>query len=244
MTADKPTYLVFGADGGIGQRVVHHLIERDASVVAGVRDRNAGTASDSRVHRVECDVTDPSQVAAAFDAAREFGGGTLDGVALCVGSILLKPAHLTTDEEWATTVAKNLSAAFYVARSAGKTMRDGGSVVFCSSAAASVGLPNHDAIAAAKAGIEGLVRSASATYASRGLRFHAVAPGLVDTPLAAAVTSHPKSLETSIAMHPLGRIGSPDEVARAIDWLLDPRNSWISGDVLRVDGGLATLRRR
>ena len=105
-------------------------------------------------------------------------------------------------------------------------------------------MPNHDAIGAAKAGVEGLVRSASATYAKRGLRFHAVAPGLVDTPLAAAITSNPKAVEASAAMHPLGRIGEPEEIARAIEFLLDPENSWLSGDVMRMDGGLANLRSR
>ena len=86
------------------------------------------------------------------------------------------------------------------------------------------------------------MRSAAATYASRGLRFNAVAPGLVRTPLADAITSNPAALESSTNMHALGRIGEPRDVASAITWLLDPSNDWISGHVLRVDGGLANLR--
>ena len=91
-----------------------------------------------------------------------------------------------------------------------------------SSAAARLGLANHEAIAAAKAGVHGLVLSAAASYASRGIRVNAVAPGLVRTPLTARLTANEASLKASTALHALGRIGEPDDVASAIEWLLDP----------------------
>lgn len=238
-------FVVFGGTGGIGGAVVQALADHGARVlVAARRPERAGTGSRrDGVEPFACDVTEPGAVEAALQQAAAIADGAPPaGVALCVGSILLKPAHLTTDEEWDQVLAVNLSAAFRIARAAGKTMRSGGSVVFCSTAAAAVGLPNHDAIAAAKAGIEGLARSAAATYAARGLRFSCVAPGLVDTELAAAITGNERALATSRAMHPLGRIGVPADVASAIVWLLDPANTWTSGSVLRVDGGLAQLR--
>ena len=71
-----------------------------------------------------------------------------------------------------------------------------------------------------------------------------MAPGLVDTPLAARLTSNERSLEASRAMHPLGRIGRPGDVASAIDWLLDPANDWVTGQTLGLDGGLANLKGR
>ena len=111
-------------------------------------------------------------------------------------------------------------------------------------AAARLGLANHEAIAAAKAGIIGLTLSAAATYAARGLRVNAVAPGLVRTPMTTRITSSEPALKSSMAMHALGRIGEPEEVASAIAWLLDAEQSWVSGLVLGVDGGLATLRTR
>ena len=122
--------------------------------------------------------------------------------------------------------------------------KDGGSIVLMSSAAAMVGLPNHDAIAAAKAGVIGLMRSAAATYAAYGIRVNAVAPGLVDTPMSRSITSNETSLNASIAMHPLGRIGTPEDVASAICWLLGPLSTWVTGQAIGVDGGLATLKAR
>ena len=159
--------------------------------------------------------------------------------------MLLKPAHLTSPEEWAETIATNLGSGFATVRAAGKLMaRGGGSVVLLSTAAARHGLANHEAIAAAKAGLVGLALSAAATYGPRGLRVNCVAPGLVRTPLTERITSNEASLKASVAMHSLGRIGEPEEVASAIAWLLDPEQSWVTGQVLGVDGGLGSVRAR
>ena len=123
-------------------------------------------------------------------------------------------------------------------------MSGGGSIVLVSSAAARTGLANHEAIAAAKAGVMGLTLSAAASYAARGIRVNCVAPGLVETPLAARITGNEGSLQASKAMHALGRIGQPGDVASAMAWLLDPANSWVTGQVIGVDGGLGTIRPR
>jgi NAD(P)-dependent dehydrogenase (short-subunit alcohol dehydrogenase family) len=190
------------------------------------------------------EATDPDAVDACADAAAEALGG-LDGIVCCAGSILLKPAHLTSTAEWNATLAVNLSSGFGCVRAAGRLMKaEGGSVVLVSSAAARIGLANHEAIAAAKAGIIGLVKSAAATYARQTIRFNAVAPGLVRTPLAKGLVASELAEKASVAMHPLGRLGEPGDVARAIAFLLDPAQSWITGQVLGVDGGLADLKAR
>jgi 3-oxoacyl-[acyl-carrier protein] reductase len=189
------------------------------------------------------EATDPDTIDACADAAAAALGG-LDGITNCVGSILLKPAHLTSTADWSATIATNLTSAFGCVRAAGRLLRaEGGSVVLVSSAAARVGLANHEAIAAAKAGIMGLVLSAAATYARQKIRFNAVAPGLVRTPLAAGLVSSELAEKASIGMHPLGRLGEPEDVARAIVWLLDPAQSWVTAQVIGVDGGLADVKR-
>ena len=189
------------------------------------------------------EATDPDKIDACADAAAASLGG-LDGITNCVGSILLKPAHLTSTADWQATIATNLTSAFGCVRAAGRLLKaEGGSVVLVSSAAARVGLANHEAIAAAKAGIMGLVLSAAATYARQKIRFNAVAPGLVRTPLAAGLVSSELAEKASIGMHPLGRLGEPGDVARAIVWLLDPAQSWVTAQVIGVDGGLADVKR-
>ena len=105
-------------------------------------------------------------------------------------------------------------------------------------------LPNHEAIAAAKAGVIGLTLSAAASYAGYGIRVNCVAPGLVKTPLTQRITGNENLLRASIAMHPLQRIGEPADVVSAIAWLADPRNGWITGQILGVDGGLGSVRSR
>ncbi len=135
-----------------------------------------------------------------------------------------------------------------VVRAAGKHMRGngdpGGSVVLMSTCAARVGLPNHEAIAAAKAGVIGLTQAAAASYANNRLRFNCVAPGLVETPLSEKITRNKAALDASIAMHPLGRIGKPAEVAQSVAWLLSPQSGFVTGQTIGIDGGLATVKTR
>lgn len=190
------------------------------------------------------DLTNEEEVASLIDfATRE--AGSPGGIIHAVGSILLKPAHITRLEELRETIDINLISAFLMVKHGAKAMLgSGGSMVFFSTVATGIGLPNHEAIAAAKAGIEGLIISAAATYAGKGIRFNAVAPGLTDTPLAARITSNEASLKASVALHPLGRIGRADDIASAACWLVNPEQDWITGQVLRVDGGLSSIRPR
>jgi 3-oxoacyl-[acyl-carrier protein] reductase len=237
--------LIVGATGGIGRALAEGLHAEGAGLVLAARGATALEALGERLG-AETLVTDATDIEAFGDAvgrvATSPAGEALTGIALCVGAILLKPAHRTRAAEWHEVIARNLTTAFAVTRAAGLHLGAGGSVVLVSSAAARIGLQNHEAIAASKAGIEGLVRSAAATYARKGLRFNAVAPGLVRTPLAGALASDPKMAEASAKMHPLGRIGEPEDVARAMAFLLAPAQSWVTGQVLGVDGGLADLK--
>lgn len=247
-TNSKPVYAILGATGGIGAALCRLLAKQGARLVIGARDEDKLAALASELGELNAaylvtDATQSEQVD-AFIAHALATYGQLDGAANCVGSLLLKPAHITTNDEWDFTLRQNLNSAFYLLRAATKAMKAGGSVVLLSSAAARTGLANHEAIAAAKAGVIGLTLSAAASYAARNIRVNCVAPGLVATPLTARITGNEASLKASAAMHALGRVGAPEEIASAVAWLLDPSNSWVTGQVIGVDGGLSSVRPR
>lgn len=115
-------------------------------------------------------------------------------------------------------------------------------MVFVSSVAGSYGLTNHEAIAAAKGGLEAMVRSAASTYAKRGIRVNAVAPGLTDTRLAATVLRSDAIREASVSMIPLHRLNQPEEVANSMAWLLTDAPDNLTGQIIHLDGGMAKLR--
>ena len=169
--------LIVGATGGIGSALSRRLAKQGAHLALAARTPEAleSLAHETGGIAIRMDATQPTDVDAAF--ARTVGEyGRLDGVAHCVGSLLLKPAHSTTNEEWDQTLLANLSSAFYVLRAAARVMqRTGGSIVLISSAAASTGLANHEAIAAAKGGIAAMSISAAATYASRNITHEVLA---------------------------------------------------------------------
>lgn len=245
--SDESRFLIFGATGAVGEALSRLLVECGSQVFLAGRnlERLERTARELGMPFDQIDAGDSDSIESCFQQAAE-GFGRIDGVANCIGSVLLKPAHLTSDEEWNQTLTTNLFSAFSVVRGAARAMRQtGGSVVLVSTAATRLGLPNHEAIAAAKAGIEGLTRSAAATYASAGIRFNAVAPGLVRSNMTRRLWETPAAAETSLQMHALGRLGEPLDVARLMAFLLDPQNNWITGQVIGVDGGLgAVLPRR
>lgn len=244
--APGAVYVVLGATGGIGTALARRLAAGGARLVVAARDSEkleelAGSI-DATPHVL--DATRFEEVERGVQQAVE-RYGRVDGVANCVGSVLLKPAHLTSEDEWQQTLALNLGSAFATVRAGARAMmKSGGSLVLISSAAARVGLVNHEAIAAAKAGVEGLVRAAAASYARYGIRVNAVAPGLVRTPLTAMITSNEAAERASIAMHAIGRLGLPRDIASVVAWLLNPRNDWVTGQVLGIDGGLSTVRTR
>jgi 3-oxoacyl-[acyl-carrier protein] reductase len=228
----KQVAIIFGGSGGIGSALAKKLQQRDYQLflVARSGDRLDQVASELGADIFVASATEENEVEGAFEEAmHKFG--QIDAVANCVGSILLKPAHATSLNEWQETFTTNATSSFLILRSAVKAMTgSGGSIALVSSVAASYGLGNHEAIAAAKAAVEGLTRS--------------VAPGLVDTPLSKKLTGSEVALKASRAMHPLGRIGAADEIASALAWFLSPEQSWVTGQVLGVDGGMGRVHSR
>ena len=198
--------LIGGITGGIGSSVAKLLSSQGHTVSGYARSEDQLTALKSEypnIHASSADATDTTDLAEAFKSAHE-AMGSIDVYIHAIGSIIIKPAHLTNQAQWLETLNLNLSSAFYALKEAVAIMQkqSHGSLIFYSSTAARIGIPNHEAIAASKAGIEALVRSSAATYSNRNIRFNCIAPGLTDTNLAKPITSNPQALEISKKMAP------------------------------------------
>jgi 3-oxoacyl-[acyl-carrier protein] reductase len=243
-----PLVAILGATGSIGSQIARGLVERGQSVLLVGRNREKLAAFAGEIGQpwAAVDFASSAAVEEALRSAAEAQGG-VHGIVNCVGSILLKPAHTTTDDEFRQMLETNLFSAFAAVRAAGKLMRtQGGAVVLFASAAADIGIQNHEAIAAAKGGVAALARSAAATYASSNIRVNAISPGLTKTELTRRIWENPASAGASEELHALGRLGEPADIAALALWLLDPNNNWITGQVIAVDGGLSRVlpRRR
>lgn len=229
--------VIAAAYGGIGSALVSKLAAAGHELL--LLGRNAEKLQPLGHPYAALDLTNLEALESAIA-----GFGPIDAFVNCAGSILLKPAHITSEAEFDQTISTNLKTAFFSVRAATKNMPNGGSIVLMATAAARIGYANHEAIAAAKGGVIGLTLSAAATYANRNIRVNCVAPGLVNTPLSAKITGNEAALKTSTSLHALNRIGKPEDVANMLAFLVDPANSWITGQVFGIDGGLGALRAR
>ncbi len=239
------SFLLVGGSSDIARHLAtllldegHHvtLLARDAERVADLVQRGAMF--------VQGDALNESTVQSAVAQAAEQCEDGLSGMAHLVGSIALRPPHATKLDDFTAVLHTNLISAFLALKTAGKAMlkRGTGRMVFTSSVAGSYGLTNHEAIAAAKGGIEAMVRSAASTYAQRGLRVNAVAPGLTETRLGATVLRSDAIREASVGMIPLKRINEPEEIAQSMHWLLTGAPDNLTGQVLHLDGGMSNIR--
>lgn len=242
---ENQVILILGATGGIGSIVAKKASKLGAQIVLVARTKKNLINLESQLKNaisIQADVTkqeDLERVVKEID--EKFG--KIDILIHAVGSILLKPIHILKLEEFEETLKLNLTSAFLAIKAVirGMMRRKKGSIVIVSSVAGSKGLRNHEAISAAKGGLESMIRSAAITYASKGIRFNGVALGLVDTPLSAnaKLTTNDKALKISNEMHPLGRIGKPEDIVDAILYLASEKSSWVTGTIIPIDGGLA-----
>ncbi|HYN47569.1 MAG TPA: SDR family NAD(P)-dependent oxidoreductase [Candidatus Nanopelagicales bacterium] len=243
----QPVAVVTGATGAIGSATARRLVAAGWHVALVGRDAARLDALAAEIGSAAVCLVADATVSSAVDAA--FAGaveqlGPPDGLVHAVGSTLLKPVHALSDAEIDDVLAVNLLSAFYALRAFVRAVPRGrpASVVLFSSAATKIGLLNHEAIAAAKGGIEGLVTSAAASYAGRGIRVNALAPGLVRSNLTRRLVENEATLRASETMHPLGRVGEAEDVAGLAAFLLSRDASWMTGQVIAVDGGLSSVK--
>ncbi len=240
----RPIALITGATGGLGQAVAKQL-QADHRLALMARDAYKLQQCYGDVH-----LQLASPLAHLTDAeamlqqvVSQYGVPTV--LVHCVGSIKLGNLHRLSEQDFVDTLHNNLTSAFFVLSAFVKTLKQhkqSGCAVFVSSAAARIGTQNHEAIAAAKAGLEGLVISAAASYASSQIRINAVAPGILDTPAVQTLIGSEAGRSLASKQYPLPGIGDPHQVASLIHWLVSEQANRVTGQVWSVDGGFASIR--
>ena len=236
MTNPQKPYLVIGGTSGIGAEVVRLLRESGSEVVIASRTAEKTAAADG--------VTTLSWDAEEGDLPKESLPEQIQGMVYCPGTINLKPFQRLSDADFERDFEVNLLGAVRAIRGALPALKRAdlpASIVLFSTVAVGSGMPFHASIGSAKGAVEGLCRSLAAELAPK-VRVNAIAPSLTDTPLAERLVASPERRESSAKRHPLGRIGSAEEVAWLATRLLGREMSWATGQVFHLDGGLSTLR--
>ena len=234
--------LIFGATGGIGRALSRKLAALDTPVFLSAKSHKplASLATEIDAPYAVCDVLETSSITDTVQQAA--ANGSIGGLAYCVGSIVLKPLRSVTEADFDNAFHLNVVGAAMAIKAAHKALLEaGGSVVLFSTIAVAQGFTNHSVISAAKGGIEGLTRSAAAELAPK-VRVNAVAPSLTRTPLSGEITKNDAMAKAIAQLHAIPRLGEPDDIASAAAFLLGPESSWMTGQVVHVDGGRGRVR--
>jgi 3-oxoacyl-[acyl-carrier protein] reductase len=235
-------YIIAGSTGTLGSAIVDDLSKSNEIFLIG-RDEDKLKEQSSK-YNCKFEVIDLSNTPEPRDFTKVINPDVeIKGLINCIGSILIKPLHGTSLEEFNDIISTNLFSSYFLLASFARRMKEG-SAIFFSSVAGTKGLSNHEAISAAKAGIEGFARSAAATYAKDNLRVNVIAPSIMDSNMSQKILSSDAARELSKNMHPISKIGDADDILPVIKWLLSPDARWVTGQTIHVDGGLSTVKPR
>ncbi len=224
--------LLIGGSYGIGLSIAQEIQNENNVFVASRTNENLSGLNVTHIpFDASTDILDTSKLPAV-----------IDGLVYCPGSINLRPFKGLKPEAFETDLQINFISLVKVIQSVlpNLTASEQSSIVLFSSVAASMGMPFHTSVAAAKGAIEGFAKALAAEYAPK-IRVNVIAPSLTDTPLADKFLNNETKQEKSAERHPLKRFGKPEDSAQMASFLLSDKSSWISGQIFHVDGGMSTL---
>jgi NAD(P)-dependent dehydrogenase (short-subunit alcohol dehydrogenase family) len=225
--------LIVGGSSGIGNATAQQLKAAGADVYNASR-RPSGI---SGVGDIELDITTDFSTIDGLPSV-------LDGLVYCPGSINLKPFQSLKIEDFQADFNINVLGAIRVIKASLKSLKSSSSasIVLFSTVAVSQGMNFHSSVAVSKGAIEGLTKSLAAEFSRSGIRVNAIAPSLTDTPMAAALLSTEEKRKASEDRHPLKGVGNPEDFAEAVSYLLSDATKWMTGQILRIDGGMSTIK--
>lgn len=222
--------VLIGGSHGIGNALVH-LLHNDHSIY--IASRTTEGLEGLNVNHIPFDATTDDLDIAQLPEE-------IHGFVYCPGSINLKPFKMMSLDTFEKDMQLNFFSLVRTVKTIIGNMAEGSSMVFFSTVAVGTGMPFHTSVAGAKGAIEGFAKSMAAEYAPK-IRVNVVAPSLVDTPLAGRLLSNDKKVEMMSQRHPLKRVGKPEDIANIAAFLLKEDSSWMTGQIVGVDGGMSTL---
>lgn len=227
--------LVIGGSSGIGAAIVDELLEQDYRVTATFRSHEI-SLDHPNLFKQRFDVLEDDPSSIQLDE--------VDAIVYAPGSIDLKPFNRFEVSDLQSDLQLNALAAFNVIKSLYSKLRKGKdpSVVLFSTVAVQTGFPYHLQVGISKGAVEGMVRALAAEFAPR-IRVNAIAPSLTDTPLAGNMLSTEEKKKANGDRHPLGRVGEPKDIAAVAEFLVSDRSSWVTGQIMHVDGGMSSIKK-
>lgn len=242
--------IVTGGASGIGRAVIDVLLERRAGIRVGALDidgdalRSLQAEHPDRVGIALCDVSDRTTVAASIEQVAS--GLPIVGLVTSAGKLHNRASVDLDQDDWHSVLGVHLDGTLWAAQAAARSMMAhglGGAIVNFCSVAMGFGWPRRLPYSVAKAGVAALTRTLAVEWAQDHIRVNAVSPGYVDTPMIHdAADAGLLDIDVKARAHALGRLAQPGEIAEVVEFLLSDRSSFVTGEVLRVDGGFAVMK--